>query len=41
MSRSHRERKVYIGNLTEDTTKQEVEKVLSKYGKLKNVWVSI
>lgn len=32
--------KVYIGNLSDDATKQEVENVLSKFGKLKNTWIA-
>jgi len=32
--------KVYIGNLSETASKQDVENVLTKYGKLKNVWVA-
>lgn len=32
--------KVYIGNLSETASKQDVEGVLQKYGKLKNVWVA-
>lgn len=32
--------KVYIGNLSPQTTKNEVEKAFNRYGELKNVWVA-
>ena len=31
--------KVYIGNLAETASKQDVESALTKYGPLKNIWV--
>jgi len=33
--------KVYVGNLGNDASKNEIEAVFSKYGPLKNVWVNI
>ena len=32
--------KVYIGNLSEMTSKLDIENAFSKYGPLKNVWVA-
>ena len=40
MSRSYRDRKVYIGNLNEDTSKTEVETIFLKYGPLKSTWIA-
>lgn len=40
MSRSYRDRKVYIGNLNEDTSKTEVETIFLKYGRLKSTWIA-
>jgi RNA recognition motif-containing protein len=32
--------KVYIGNLSSNASKYELEDAFSKYGPLKNVWVA-
>lgn len=32
--------KVYVGNLDQRATKHQIEDIFSKYGPLKNVWVS-
>lgn len=32
--------KVYVGNLGTNASKYEIEKVFSKYGNIRNVWVA-
>ena len=32
--------KVYVGNLSEQASKYDVESVLTKYGPLRNIWVA-
>lgn len=32
--------KVYVGNLGTNASKYEIEKVFSKYGSIRNVWVA-
>ena len=32
--------KVYVGNLSNNVSKYELEDVFNRYGKLKNVWVA-
>jgi arginine/serine-rich splicing factor 3 len=33
-------RKLYVGNLEKEATKEELEELFSKYGKLESVWVA-
>lgn len=44
MAKSHKDWnlacKVYIGNLSENTSRAEVENAFAWYGPLKNVWVA-
>jgi len=34
------DRKVYVGNLERETTKEEVEDLFSKFGEIENCWIA-
>ena len=34
------DRKIYVGNLDRDTTKDEVESLFAKFGELESCWIA-